>query len=112
MKWRIRLSSFARRDIHQALEHTFERFGQAKHDQYRELIRLALCDIASNPLHRRSKPRPELAPDARVFHLTRPGSKARHLFVYRPADEGVIDVARLLHDAMDLKQHLPDDYQP
>jgi len=33
----------------------------------------------------------------------------RHIVFYRVASDDVIDVVRLLHDAMDVQLHLPND---
>ncbi len=41
----------------------------------------------------------------------RRGQRARHFFLYRVADDGVVEVARFLYDGMDLAQHLPPDYE-
>jgi toxin ParE1/3/4 len=35
--------------------------------------------------------------------------KPRHIIFYRLADDEVIEVVRLLHDAMEVKLHLPED---
>jgi toxin ParE1/3/4 len=40
------------------------------------------------------------------------GVKApRHFLLYRRRDEGVIEVARVIHDARDLTRHLPEEYR-
>jgi len=75
------------------------------------LITLARDQILSDPDAPPAKRRPDLHPDARVFPISRPGRRARHVFVYRPAGEGVIEVARFLYDAADLPRHLPESYQ-
>ena len=110
MSWRVRLSEPARRDIQHALRHTLERFGAAQHDDYQALIRLALVEIATNPTSIRAKRRPELHPDAFAWHIARPGRRARHLFIYRIGPDDVVEIARFLHDAMDIKRHLPDEF--
>ncbi len=110
MTWQLRISAAARHDIEEALQNTLDRFGRSKHDEYRDLIRLALVDIAQDPQALPAKHRGELHPDALVFHLGRAGRRARHLFVYRIADDGVVEVGRLLYDGMDVVQHLPTDY--
>jgi len=92
------------------MQNTLNRFGLLKHDQYNDLIKLALVDIAKDPQALPAKHRDELHPDAMVFHLGRAGKKARHFFVYRIADDGVVEVARLLYDGMNIVRHLPADY--
>jgi len=111
MTWTLRLSTPARTDIKAALQNTLARFGPSKHDEYQNLIREALADIAKAPEETPAKRRDELHDDALVFHIGRPGRRARHLFVYRIADDGIVEVARLLYDGMDIVQHLPDGYR-
>ena len=110
MAWNLRISTPTRQDIEAALQNTFNRFGLSKHDEYHALIKLALKDIAKDPEASPAKRRDELHPDAWVFHIGRAGKKARHLFVYRIADDGIVEVGRLLYDGMDIAQHLPPEY--
>jgi len=107
MSFRIRFSKAAVQDIQQVLTFTLEEFGERQYQEYRELIRLALADIASNPLRPTSKHRPELHRNARTFHISRQGKRARHFLIYRIMPDKVVDVARLLHDSMDLRRHVP-----
>ena len=111
MNWTIKLAASARHDISQALNWTLENFGRKKHDQYLELVRLALNDIATNPTGERTKERPELHAEARTLHIGRPGKRARHLFLYRMNTNRSIDVGRFLHDAMELSRHLPEEFE-
>ena len=110
MKYTLRISMRAVRDMQNALAHTRERFGERKHDQYKRLIRDALKAIATHPDRPPAKRRPELHPDARTFHIARRGKRARHFFIYRVSEDRFIDIARLLHDSMDLEQHLSEGF--
>ena len=110
MKWRLKLSSIARRDIDDALQWTLDNYGQKKQDQYVELIGLALTEIVNNPHTPRGHKRPSLHRDARTFHIGRRGKHARHLFVYRIGKSDAIEVARFLHDTADFPAHLPDEF--
>ena len=49
-------------------------------------------------------------PDVWVRPIRKPGQHARHVLIYRVTTDGTIDIARLLHDAMDIERHLPEDY--
>lgn len=111
-KWRIRLSYQAQRDIQEVLVRTRDRFGDKKYNEYRELIRLSIMDIASNPYHLRTRQRPEIHTSARTCHLTRSGKRARHFFVFRVMDNHTVEIGRLLYDAMEISCHLPAGYQP
>lgn len=110
MRHKLRFSPQAVRDIEEALEYTLEQFGERKQEQYKDLIRLALADIAVNPDDPRAKRRPELHPDARTFHLSRRGMHARHFLLYRVTADRHVDIGRLLHDSMDLARHVPEGF--
>ena len=110
MAFQLRISAQARRDIEEVLAWTLHEFGETKYDQYRDLIRRALIDIARNPDLAHS--RPELHGAARTFHISRRGKRARHFFLLRLADDGVVEIGRLLYDGMDLSSHLPAGYEP
>jgi toxin ParE1/3/4 len=105
----FRISKLASRDIEKILEYTLEHFGERKYEQYKALIREALAQIGSKPLAFPSLARADLYHDARTLHIARKGKPARHLFVYRVKETGVIVVLRLFHDAMDLARHLPEE---
>lgn len=100
MPWHVRISALAERDIEHALEWTRRNFGERQHDRYCELIRDAILSVAERPDLARA--RPELHPDARTFHIARRGKPARHLLLLRVAPDGVVEIARFLHDGMDL----------
>jgi toxin ParE1/3/4 len=101
----VRISTLAQRDINAALAWTLSEFGPRQHDAYRELLHRAILEVAAHP--QRARPRPDLHPDARTFHIARPGRHARHFLLLRVAPDGVVEIARLLHDAMDPARHLP-----
>jgi plasmid stabilization system protein ParE len=88
------------------LGHTFERFGEAKYLEYRELIGLALTALEVAPAQ--GKRRPGLHPDAWSYHIARPGRRARHLFLYRIRD--AVEIASFLYDAMDLPRQRPREW--
>jgi toxin ParE1/3/4 len=106
MSFRLRISAAAVRDIEQVLAHTLQEFGLRQYEEYKDLIRTALAEIAANPNRPTARLRPELHPNARTFHLARPGRHARHFLLYRVVGD-YVDVGRLLHDSMDLRRHLP-----
>mgnify|MGYP001182389650 CR=1 FL=1 len=77
----LRFSKPAVRDIEDVLGYTLAQFGEQKHEQYKWLIRQALLDIAADPNRPPARRRPELHPDARTFHISRRGMRARHFFL-------------------------------
>jgi toxin ParE1/3/4 len=112
------LAPAARQDIREALRWSEQRFGAAA--RYRALIKQAVRDIGADPERPGSKDRPEIRiKGARTYHLEFSrggvsGSKVkepRHFLLYRRREDGVIEVARILHDARDLGRHLPEEYR-
>jgi toxin ParE1/3/4 len=107
MKHKLRISNSAVGDIENVLDYTLTQFGERKHEQYKQMIRQALAAIAANPLSVASKARPEIGSEVRTYHLGGRGMRARHLFLYRIAADGFVEVSRLLHDSIDVDQHAP-----
>ena len=108
MSFTLRFSKQAAQDIENVLAVTLLQFGEGQLSRYRDLIRQALSNLRADPYAPPAKHRPEIHPDARTFHIARRGKRARHLFVYRVVDPSTIEIARLLHDSMELWRHLPE----
>ena len=111
MKYTLRISAPAVQDIADVLAFTSAQFGEKQQKIYQRIIRDALAELAANPENLRSKPRPEIHADARTMHLGRRGKPARHLFLYRIKDDHFVDIARLLHDSMEIQRHIPADFE-
>jgi toxin ParE1/3/4 len=111
----------ARSDIATILAWTHENFGPLTLKRYSKLIETAIAQIAANPDLAGSAKRPEIADSCRTYHLfhsrKRAGTRAnrigdpRHFLLYRVTDAGVVELGRVLHDSMDLLQHLPAEYR-
>ena len=102
------ISASARRDIAGALQHSGKRWGEKQRRHYRLLIENALGDLLDSPEPPASRARDEIRLGIRTFHIARRGHPARHLIVYRVASDGIIQVIRLLHDAMELSRTILD----
>lgn len=109
MTFQIRISKQAQSDIEEVLAWTLREFGERKYDEYRALLKQALIELAGDPESARR--RPELHKSSRTFHIARRGKRARHFFLLRIADDGVVEIGRLLYDGMDLAEHLPPGYK-
>jgi toxin ParE1/3/4 len=116
---KLQITGPARRDIAAIAKWSLREFGEAAAMRYRTLIRQALLDIEADPERPGSDKRPELMIEGvRTYHLSfsrgragRPGVKdPRHFLLYRCRGD-VIEVARIIHDARDLEQHLPPEYR-
>ncbi len=108
------LAPDAETDIDEILEWSVEKFGADVRDGYEELIGTTIERLLIDPEHPITRERPELGRGIRVVHLrscrdrVRTGVRRirdpRHFVVYRRADD-VVQVVRVLHDAMDLPRH-------
>lgn len=116
----MRLTGPAKRDLSGLMEWTVQEFGERAALRYDALIKQALKDIGADPERPGSKERPEImVRGARTYHLEFSrnrvsGSKVkkpRHFLLYRCRDDGVVEVARILHDGRDLQRHLPEGYR-
>ena len=107
------LSVPARQDIRQILQWTQLAFGAAGRTRYEALISTALIDLRADPTRAGVSPRDDIGPGIYTYHLTSSRKPAtttqrvaqpRHMFIFR-VTASAVEVARLLHDAMDFVQH-------
>ena len=119
--FRIRISNSAKCDIINILSYTHEQFGlQAKH-RYSRLIQQAIKDVQEDPERAGIKRRPELTDIARTYHLFysrvnvryrgNKVKKPRHFLMFRISRDNELEIGRVLHDSMELKLHLPEEYR-
>lgn len=110
----IFLSGAAQQDITQILEWTQKTFGATGRARYENLISAALIDLRADPSRSGVRRRDDIGKSVCTYHLASSRKRAttgkhvakpRHLVLFR-VKENVIEVARLLHDAMDLVQHV------
>lgn len=117
----LRISAEAQEDIEAILTWTHEQFGEQVRLRYEHLLVQAIWDLAHDSFRAGSRERPELAKGAFTYHLRHSRDhvnrskgrirKPRHFLVYRVIDDGYLEIARVLHDSMDIALHLPSDYQ-
>jgi toxin ParE1/3/4 len=115
------VSPAAERDIESILAWTHEQFGLQGRLRYEALMIRAILDVADDAERAGSQTRPEIHPAARTYHLyySRNGvdktigrvHRPRHVLLYRTRKDGRIEIGRILHDSMELQQHLPDEYR-
>jgi toxin ParE1/3/4 len=111
----------ARSDIASILAWTDEIFGPQISKRYGRLIAKAIEQVAANPELAGSSQRPEIAKICRTYHLFfsrksagRAGDRIRrprHFLLYRVAEANVVEIGRVLHDSMELQEHLPEEYR-
>jgi toxin ParE1/3/4 len=108
-RWRIRLGTEAEKDFVRILKYTRDTFGRRQVDVYRTTLLDALAALDAGPDVPESIRREDIRPNLRTLHVARLGRRGRHFIMYRAAQDHVIEVVRILHDAMDLARHLPPD---
>lgn len=116
------ISPVPQRDIRAILVWTQEHFGERGRMRYESLLVQAIQDIAECPRRMGVQSRPEIAAAARTYHLWHSRDrvsppedrvhKPRHFPLFRVSENGQVEISRVLHDQMDLQQHLPDEYRP
>jgi toxin ParE1/3/4 len=104
---KLRISRQAWNDLLEVKAYTLEHYGLGQMERYESLIEDALERIAANAAT--GKARPELHPGVRSLHIGQPGRRARHVVFYRMGSDGVVEVIRVLHDAMDFARHIPEE---
>jgi toxin ParE1/3/4 len=103
----VRLSGTAEKDFQDIVQWTREAFGSLQARVYQEILIEALVELAGGPNVPGSIARDEIRPGLRSLHITRGRRRGRHLVIYRVVQPNVIEVVRILHDAMDFAQHVP-----
>jgi toxin ParE1/3/4 len=111
----------ARSDIAGILAWTEENFGARTLKRYAKLIQTAIEEVAADPQLAGSVQRPEIADHCRTYHLYWSHKKAgragdrvrdpRHFLLYRVTESNTVEISRILHDSMELANHLPREYR-
>jgi len=119
---KVTIADSATKDIEDILIWSYENLGEIPCQRYERLLIQAISDLSSNPEHPSSKLRPELGQGVRTYHLSLSRekmdltlvrvSRPRHFLVYRIRSaensefpESHLEIARVLHDSMDLIRH-------
>jgi toxin ParE1/3/4 len=97
---KINITPQARSDLKNILKYTQKTWGSEQRVKYKNILYETLNKIAANP--GLGKPREELIPGYYSYHI---GSQGRHYIFYR-VENDTIEVVRILHDSMDIGQHL------
>ncbi|NWA28524.1 type II toxin-antitoxin system RelE/ParE family toxin [Pseudomonas gingeri] len=113
---KYRIAHTALVDVEDVLRYSQAQFGTSARIRYQTLIRTAIEDLAATPDRVGSSPRDEISPGLRSFHLIYVRKRAasssgivqrpRHVVFYRRVDDSIIEVVRILHDAMEARSHL------
>lgn len=111
---KFRMAAAAQADVRDIAAHSRRVFGDAAHHRYRALLVQAIQDICVDPYRLGSVGWP--AGTLRIYHLRHSRRRAwvqgqmvlepRHLLLYEQTQPDMIDILRVLHDAMDLERHV------
>ena len=109
MSWTVHLSDAAQKDFSDIIDWTIEQFGNHQATVYAGVLVAAIKELDDGPQQLRIKARDDIGKGIFTMHVARHQRKGRHFVMLRIADheKRVIEVVRLLHDAMDLPRHLP-----
>jgi toxin ParE1/3/4 len=94
-----------------------EAFGEAARERYAAVILRAMQDVADNPGRPGSMADTDADPTALFYHIKhsrdragQPGNRVgrpRHILVYEPAGDGVVDILGLIPDVIPSEIALP-----
>lgn len=110
------LSPLALRDIEDILVWTVEHFGEHARQRYELLLNEAIEQVADQMDLPGSHQLPAIGKNVYSYHLRHSRNRIRdksqrvkeprHFLIYRVNREGKVDIARVLHDSMDLPRHI------
>lgn len=110
-RWRVRLAAAAEADFQEVVAWTTARFGRVQARVYARTLMATLDELTEGPSAVGVTARDDIADGILTLHAARSGRRGRHLVVFRVGrdkDGELIDVLRILHDAMDLPRHIPE----
>lgn len=113
---RFRLARPAETDLINILATSAERWGTEGRQRYAAVLGAAMRQVAAEPDGPLTRKRPDLRSGIRSFHVRhahRSASTATvrrpvHVLCYRVAEEGVLEIIRVLHERMDPSRHIND----
>lgn len=111
-RWLVRVMAAAEADYRNILRWTADQFGEGQAHVYAAILADALEELGEGPDITGARPRPEIGGELFTIHLGRHGRRARHFIVFRVKHEegaAILEIVRILHDAMDLPRHVPPD---
>jgi toxin ParE1/3/4 len=94
---KLRVAPAALEDLQDIDDYTFKKWGGEQADRYLAMLWDTFEQIMKKP--EKWRLRPELHPDCRICFA------GRHAILFRIKDD-VLQVARVLHDAMDYPRHV------
>lgn len=107
-RWAVRLAAAAETDYAEIVRWTAQQFGLRQARTYAATLDAALAALITGPGVAGARRRSDIGPHLWSLHVARQRRTGRHVVIFRAPDgAAVIEVLRVLHDAMDLPRHLP-----
>lgn len=106
---RLRVASRAQTDLMIILGDSAAKWGAEASRRYAAALTRAMRQVATDPEGRLTRPRADIRPDLRSFHLRNLRQSQRqpvvrrpvHMLYYRVIEPGVVEIVRVLHDRME-----------
>jgi toxin ParE1/3/4 len=97
---KYRLTNKAVDDLTQIWNYTIDKWSENQADKYYQLLLDNFNEVANNP---------DLGKDYSIITENLLGFRAgRHIIFYRKIDKNRIEIVRILHEQMDLKQRIKE----
>jgi len=109
--WSVRLTATAETDFQNIIDWTLDQFGDMQARVYADTLSAALEALTAGPTTIGAMERKDIAKGLFTLHVARGGRKGRHFVLFRIAADNkqrMIEVLRLLHDAMDVDNRARD----
>ena len=112
----FRLARPAQSDLANILATSAERWGAEGRQRYAAVLAAAMRQVVAEPDRPLTRKRPDLRSGIRSFHVRyarRSGEGAQvrrpvHVLYYRVAQDGVIEIVRVLHERIEPSRHLDE----
>jgi toxin ParE1/3/4 len=110
------LSPLALKDVEDILVWTIEHFGEQASQRYELLLGEAIQQVADQFDRPGSHQLLDVGPNVYSYHLRHSCNRVRdksqrvkeprHFLIYRVNIDGIVEIARVLHDSMDIVRHI------
>lgn len=111
-RWKVAIGANAKRDLAAICHWTTKTFGEAQAQIYRETVLAAIRALEEGPDIAGVRSRDDIRPGLKFLHVARSGRRGRHFIIFRAVEAPelpVIQVVRILHDAMDLSKRVSEE---
>jgi toxin ParE1/3/4 len=106
--WAVRVTNTARDDFRRIIGWSVLQFGKRQARIDADTLSAAIQELMAGPTLCGVQARDDIAAGILTLHVARNGRTGRHFVMFQVAQQHrhVIDVLRILHEAMDLPRHM------